>query len=247
MDSSGINQIPADIKHRVYPTDATPTLDWCVTQYMSQDPVIPDPNAQPDPNAPPPLLHFQVSMAFCLEGEQGNIAAIQDLFRKAFDDYFANCKNYVVKPVLYFYCGDLAHYSYTLGTCTGDNDCRSFNIEPIVPINIQLKYNPANIDVCYTKYSIVHELLHRIYANKNDIVNSLTHDGTGKIWQAPGSNAVENDGNVFHYSSNNFIPCKGNAANVPVFIDEQVQSYWIMACRDKLGRGALENANCYTN
>jgi len=241
MDSSGVKQIPEAIRARVYTGDTSP-LDWCVTQLHSQ--------SDPLHDTPDELLHFEVSFGICLEGEQADIVGMQALFVAAFDEYFANCKNYVVKPKVYFYCGPLAHYSYTLSLCP-ERACRSFNIEPIIPlVNIQLKYNPAafgdpEID-CYVKYSIVHELLHRIYANKNGLVNSLEHDGSGKIWQAPGSNAIQNDGNVFHYSSNEFIPCKEHNAVAQAYIDEEVQSYWIMSCRDKLGRGALENANCYT-
>jgi len=238
MDSSGIGQIPADIRSRVYTGDTSTNLDWCVTQYLkSSDPAD-------------TKLHFQVSMGFCLEGEQAHIEQMKILFTNAFNEVFANCKNYVVKPKIYFTCGPLAHYSYTLVVCTDTPTCRSFNVEPIVPINIQLKYNPAYFgkpdEDCYVKYSIVHELLHRIYKNKYDLLTSLTHDGTGKVWQSPGANAIAHDGNIFHYSTDHFIPCKEHNAEKQVFIDEQVQSYWIMSCRDKLGAGALDNPFCYS-
>jgi len=246
VDSSGENLIPADIRKRVYAGTNTPTLPWCVTQYISQtDPMH---NAAPDPNA---KLRFQVFFNFCLQGDLTHTTEIQALFVAAFNEYFANCKNYIVKPVLFFNCGAATpHYDYTLDGSCREAMCRSFNVEPVVPINIQLKFNPASFTMdeanCYVKYSIVHELLHRIYANKNGVVNSLCHDNTGHIWQTPGADAKDNDANVFHYSRNHFIPCKLHDATAKSFIDEQVQSYWIMSCRHKLGRGALENAMCYS-
>jgi len=163
--------------------------------------------------------------------------------------FFANCKNYVVRPKIYFTCGPLAHYSYTLSLCTEPN-CRSFNIQPIIPVlNIILKYDPAALDnvhsKCYFKYSVIHELLHKIYADKNGIPNSLTHDGTGSILQSPGADAIDNDGNVFHYSKNPFVPCKEEDGTG--YMVEEIQSYWMMSCRDKPGRGLLENTNCYVH
>jgi len=137
-----------------------------------------------------------------------------------------------------------------LATCT-EPACRSFNIQPIIPVlNIQLKYDPNALGRpdfdCYFKYSVVHELLHKVYADKNGIPNSLTHDGTGSVWQTPGDGAIDNDGNVFHYARNHFIACKENDATAKSFMDEQIQSYWMMSCRDKPGRGVLDNPNCYT-
>jgi len=241
VTGSAIKSLPAEVRDRIYSAGATADYDWCVTQYLSQgDPAVPETGQ----------LHFEVSFAICLEGEQGNIDQIQALVIKAFDDYFANCKSYIVRPKVFFTCGPLAHYSYTLATCT-EPDCRSFNIQPIIPVlNIQLKYDPAALGRpdfdCYFKYSVVHELLHKIYADKNGVPNSLTHDGTGSVWQSPGDGAIDNDGNVFHYTRNHFIACKENDATAKSFMAEEIQSYWMMSCRDKPGRGVLDNPNCYT-